>query len=406
LKKINKYIKIFKYCYRYLPRLLYRLLNHYLISICYYLSDDLYIGEQRFKIIIKFIFFFCFFFTRNPYFGLDLLDLFSNNYLDLIQGNNFVYINGGNNPKGFGSFNANSGGPSNPNPRPNYNFLRSYDNIDERENYKKRMEQYKDIPIESVFSLELNDRFDGKQYHKRVGEPLTNEPSNKKNKGKQAVSNSTVNESVNNATQRGYRYIQPALNNTSDNNRTELVKNSVPKKEREVPTFFDVSRYSKFSYINPETNRRIYPEGLHQCDVKIFNNVYVYDEPSMRYLYNATSPDPSKRYLKITYPDTTTCTIYDIPTMHKNIQFHKDATKLGYEQKPTFWYENYFKEHFGKYRKDVVTDKIDMFSKYNNIRKIGPNEIPKDNQSRPDKKTSGQLVPSYKKINKKFLFEK
>jgi hypothetical protein len=180
----------------------------------------------------------CNFYTVNNVLSLELLNIFYCNYLNLLDENSLVYIkssSGNNNPFGVGSSNTGNSGPPNPNP----NFLTGSEPAFEIENYNKRSsQQLAKAPAKVVY----NDKLMGKQPlfdNKRPGEPLPNEPSNKRSKGKQPVYNNNKN---NNTTIKP-RQIQPIMprqiqpnatinqtqiqpNNTNTINQTQIQPNN------------------------------------------------------------------------------------------------------------------------------------------------------------------------------------
>lgn len=144
MKIMYKYLilntNIIKYYYRYLIKLL----NYKYINLYFYISYDPSTGIKRTEILFKTICIICFFFTNNPDLSLDLLYIFTNNYLDLTQDNIFVNINpssgnNNNNPFGIGSSNTGNSGPSNPNPNPNP--LPGLQPGHDDENYRKRLQE-------------------------------------------------------------------------------------------------------------------------------------------------------------------------------------------------------------------------------------------------------------------------
>lgn len=88
-----------------------------------------------YRIILIVLSTYCFI-NNNPYYLLELLDLFCNDYLKQLHDDSFVNINSNlhnTNPFGIGSSNTGDSGPPNPNPNPN-----SFTGIFEVENNKKR----------------------------------------------------------------------------------------------------------------------------------------------------------------------------------------------------------------------------------------------------------------------------
>lgn len=358
MKKIYKSIKTIKYCYRNLSKLL----EYYFISLCWYLSDDVQIGLERIKIICKIIFYLCFFFTRNPDLGLDLLYLLSNNLT-----HDFVYINSSsdnNNPFGIGSSNTNNSGPSNPNP------FSGNEAIYEIENNRNRQQQSKN---QHVFSSQPNSQMDDRRVILDI--PYEGDPN-------------------------------PNLTPNLNRNNHEI-ESSKPRNKRNKPKFTNnVNNETTFYHYDPETNVCIYPESLHLNKPFVINKMRSYYEDGIRYSYNYTSSDPSNYFCKISYPDGSTCKTYDVLTVINNIKFHKLHIKLGYETKDKFAYSEYYKQNLDKHRKNLIQDKLNTYKNINSNRKIGPNIRPKDihNESILDKaKRLRKLIPK-KQIKKKYLF--
>lgn len=408
LKKINMYIKTIKYYYRYL----FKLLDYYFINLCFYISYDIETGTKRIETLLKIICILCFFFTRNPNLGIDLLYIFSNNYLDLTQDNSFVYINsssGNNNPFGIGSSNN---GSSNPNSNPNPNPLPGFEPGYEHENYHKRVQELRNQPVESVFSLRNDNKFTGRQLIKRSGEPLSNEPANKKIRNdKQPETGAILNKNAKENTTGQQNPVNNKVPIQPNRRTTNFDFIHGTKKPREPQFTNNVVSGPKFFFFDKAKNMAIYPESLHMNYPTLYanNTVRIYYENGLVYTYNCNFSKPSQYYCSIKYPDSTTCDIYDIPTLVKNIELHKNHVKLGYSMNPEFDYNQYYVDKLEIPKKKAIDELLAKFSKDNSTRRIQPNSIPKNIDDKVNNVALnvhyyGKLVPKKKKIVKQ-LFE-
>jgi len=380
-----------------------RTINYYSVIIYFHYTDPKLPNKiGKLMGLIIFIFNTHLNLQNNPDFLLELLNIFSNNYLVQLSNDSFINITSGsnnnNNPLGIGSSNTGDSGP----PNPNYNQLLGNEPVFEIENYKKRRE-------------ELN---------KRSAELTFDESRGKKLKGKQPVNNAIVNqielqnqvEQYNNQRKilpqkqippKGKIQIEPL------NKSTSLFKEIIHKREAVRPDG-KVTRHivpeGKFFYYDPVTKRSVNPETLHWEKPKCYHNnaIRVYSEYGMTYTYNCMSSDPSKHFCRVKYPDLSTCDIYRIQTMVENIEFHRNHIKLGYEMKPTYWYNDYYNKHFDEFRKEKVNNLLERYKIINSHREIGPNTIPKDNNNNPklfDDNSNKKLI-FVNKNNYKFLFAK
>jgi hypothetical protein len=411
MKIMYKYLilntNIIKYYYRYLIKLL----NYKYINLYFYISYDPSTGIKRTEILFKTICIICFFFTNNPDLSLDFLYIFTNNYLDLTQDNIFVNINpssgnNNNNPFGIGSSNTGNSGPSNPNPNPNP--LPGLQPGHDDENYRKRLQEWSNEPIESVFSLRNDNNLTGRHFIKRLVDPSSSEPSNKRIRiDNQPEYNAIINQNINEQ--------QNQVNNKVPIQRNKSTNFSFIEgtKKPRVPHFTNKVKVDgpKFFYFDVEKNMAVYPESLHLNEPRLYfkGTLRVYPENGLTYTYHCESKNQSKHYCKITYPDNTTCDIYDKPTLYKNILLHRDNIKTGHEMKPKFDYNKHYVDDLGTYQKNTVERLSSEFSKRNSTRKIQPNSIPKNIEDKVNKVALNdnyysKILPKEKEIKKKHLF--
>ena len=82
----------------------------------------------------------------------------------------------------------------------------------------------------------------------------------------------------------------------------------------------------------------------------------VYEDGNIRYTYMCNFFHEKDRYCKITYPDGTSCYIYDKKRLIKQIELNRYNTYLGYLMEPKFILGDYIKQHFGVFRKNKINE--------------------------------------------------
>jgi hypothetical protein len=79
-------------------------------------------------------------------------------------------------------------------------------------------------------------------------------------------------------------------------------------------------------YYDVESKLRVFPEHMHfndRFEKHTHKRLRIYAYRNMVYTHDLRSSDPSKHFCLIKYSDGSTCTIYDIATMAKHIEYHK-----------------------------------------------------------------------------------
>lgn len=273
INKINNYIKIIIDYLIYLYLLLW---YKYYIWLYNFICPDFKTIQFRMKIQLCYCFisFIIFILLRFPELSMDLLLNMCYNYQNLtLQDNDNtvnMYPNPGNNyghgPSGFGRnyYDSGNSGPPNPNQVPH--------------------------PISVWLGQESSDR--NRSYN------LDNQgPSNPNNKPDPLPAYETLGVESHS---RGTPYT-----------RLELVRGT--------------ANSVKFIYYDYRLKIEISPERLHTVK-PVYNpelSVRAYDEHGIIYTYDCRSSDPSGYYCRVTYPDNTTCDIYDKSRLVEHIKLHK-----------------------------------------------------------------------------------
>lgn len=251
-------------------------LNRYSLISLTKLYLELYLnpklGEKFYSIyrIILIVLSIYSFIYNNPTLMLELLDNINNNYLNQLHEDSFINIKDNkfkNSSGSGGQGSSGDNGPSGPNPNPSSGNEPMY----EVENSRQREEKGKRETAEYT-------------YHTRSGEPVV------------LVSSS----------------YEPAI---GEHEPTKPYKGPLTGIVHNMQYYYD-----------PVKKCRVTPELMHfnpGWRIAGKNPIHVYRYRNITYTHDLSSPDRSKHFCFVEYPDGTTCTIYDIATMAAHIAFHK-----------------------------------------------------------------------------------
>jgi hypothetical protein len=105
----------------------------------------------------------------------------------------------------------------------------------------------------------------------------------------------------------------------------------------------------KFLYFDRASNRVIYPETYHTYNPICIrdNTIREYNELGLKYVYHIYGDNP---FCRIYSPDGTKIEIYNVRTVMKYIEYHKNEVTIARRQKDSYDYVESYKKRFEPYK--------------------------------------------------------
>lgn len=115
----------------------------------------------------------------------------------------------------------------------------------------------------------------------------------------------------------------------------------------------------KFLWISENGKKKlwVYPESYHYEPMKrshFANTLRIYEDANIKYSYHTQQYQINDRFCNITYPDGTHLTIYNKKVVLEHIKYHHKHISMNIKQKPHFFYDRWYKEHFEPFRKAKI----------------------------------------------------